>query len=203
MAPARKGTEKRHNPVESICRKIRAIQKREELPNPSQQIIKYQSSSFDSPQTNTRKDFEEVLRRMTASRLPTTNTHFSGSEKDDAFASSPQTVSPRAPATSHLSSPENSTYPVLTRPENISRLRTQSAQNYVSLVSQIRKGEPFSNKDLNNCRNENHFSTLKLDFDSTSDQSSEIFTPQDSVVKKWSLNEDGKYSSFNILSTEQ
>lgn len=195
MASARKVTEKRHHPVESICRKIRAIQRREELSNPIQQIIKFQCSSFDSPQAHTREDLEAVLKKMT-----TPNAHSSGSEKDDAFLSSPHTVSARTTSTSHPSSPERASYSVvLTSSENISGLRWQSSQNYISLVSQIRKGEPFSNKDLNNYCNKNHFSTLTLDFDATSNQSSKIFTPQDSVVKKWSWNEDGKYSSFNVL----
>ncbi|ELK24707.1 Lymphoid-restricted membrane protein [Myotis davidii] len=191
MASGRKGTERRHNPVESICRKIRAIQKREELSNQSQQITKYQSSSFDSPQANTRKDFEGILKKMAAAHIPTPNTHFSAPEKDDALISSPQTGSPRTLSVSQLSSPENATYSILKSSENISRLRSQSSQNYGSLVSQTRKRESFSNKDLNNYGNENHFSILRLDFDSTSDQSSEIFTPQDSVGKNWSLKEDG------------
>ncbi|KAK1341310.1 LOW QUALITY PROTEIN: hypothetical protein QTO34_017714 [Cnephaeus nilssonii] len=126
---------------------------------------------------------------MAAAPIPTPNTHFSASEKEDALISSPQTGSPRNPSVSQLSSPENATYSTLKSSENISRLRSQSSQNYISLVSQTRKRESFANKDLNYCGNENHFSTLKLDFDSTS--GSEIFTPRDSVVKKWSLNEDG------------
>ncbi|XP_015974703.2 inositol 1,4,5-triphosphate receptor associated 2 isoform X5 [Rousettus aegyptiacus] len=190
MASARKVTEKRHNPVESICRKIRAIQKREEISNSVQQIINYQSSSFDNPQAKTRKDFEEVLKKMSAPHIAIPGSHFSGSEKDGDFISSSQIVSPRTPSFSHLSSPENATYTViLTSSENI--LRPRCSQNSISLVSQMRKGTPFCNKDLNNCHSENNFSTLTLDFDSTSDQSSEIFTPQDSVVKKLSLNEDG------------
>lgn len=202
MASARKVTEKRHNPVESICRKIRAVQKREEISNPMRQIIKYQTSSFDSLQTNTRKDFEEVVKKMTAAYIPTPNTYFSGSEKDDAFISSPQIVSPRTSFISYLSSPENATYSViLTSSENIARTRSQNSQNYISLASQIRK--LFWNKDLNNYCSENDFSNLTFDSDSTSDQSSEIFTSQDSVVKKLSLNEDGKYLSMFILSLKQ
>uniref|UniRef100_A0A9L0TP93 Inositol 1,4,5-triphosphate receptor associated 2 n=2 Tax=Equus caballus TaxID=9796 RepID=A0A9L0TP93_HORSE len=192
MASARKITEKRHNPVESIRRKIRAIQKREEVSNPIRQIIKYQSSSFDSLQPNTRKDFEEVLKRMAAAHVPRPNARCSSSEKHDAFISSPQVLSPRTPSISRFSSPENATYSViLPSSENMSRPRSPRSQDYMSLISQIRKGGLFSNKDLNNYCNENDFSTLTLDFDFTSDRSSEFFTPQDSVVKKLSLNEDG------------
>ncbi|XP_036876256.2 uncharacterized protein [Manis javanica] len=194
MASARKVAEKRHNPVESICRKIIAIQKREETSSPGRQITKYQSSSFNSPQTNTKKDFEEVLKKMTASHSPMPNTPFPSSEKDDAFISSPLTVSPTSPPIFHLSSPENAAGAViLPSSENISRPRSQSSETYTSLVSQIRKGERFSNKDLNNHCSENNLHALALDSDSTSDQSSEFVT-QDSVAKKLSLSEDGKYS---------
>lgn len=131
---------------------------------------------------------------MTASHSPMPNAPFSSPEKDDAFISSPLTVSPTSPPTSHLSSPENAAGAViLPSSENISRPRSQSSETYTSLVSQIRKGERFSNKDLNNHCSENNFRALALDSDSTSDQSSEFVT-QDSVAKKLSLSEDGKYS---------
>ncbi|KAI5158798.1 Inositol 1,4,5-Triphosphate Receptor Associated 2 [Manis pentadactyla] len=199
MASARKVAEKRHNPVESICRKIIAIQKREEISSPGRQITKYQSSSFNSPQTNTKKDFEEVLKKMTASHSPMPNAPFSSPEKDDAFISSPLTVSPTSPPTSHLSSPENAAGAViLPSSENISRPQSQSYETYTSLVSQIRKGERFSNKDLNNHCSENNFRALALDSDSTSDQSSEFVT-QDSVAKKLSLSEDGSVGMAKII----
>ena len=101
-----------------------------------------------------------------------------------------QIVSPRTPAIFHVSSPENATYSlILTSSENISRLRSQSSQDYTSLIQQITKRELFANKDLTNYCSGNDFSTLALDFDSTSDLSSEFLT-QDSVVKKLSLNEE-------------
>ncbi|MXQ80006.1 hypothetical protein E5288_WYG013810 [Bos mutus] len=189
MASAKKVAEKRHNPVESICRKLRAIQKREDISDPIRQIIKYQSSSFDSPQTNPKKDFEEVLKKMMAAHVPLLDTLFLSPEKDGTFTSQSQIVSPRTPSISHLSSPENAKYSlILAGSENISRPRSQSSQNYTSLTPQIMKRELFANKDLTNYCSENDFSTLALDFDSTSDQSS---TPQDSVVKKLSPNEEG------------
>lgn len=201
MASAKKTTEKRHDPVESIRRKIQAIRKREEISNPMRQIVKYQSSSFDSPQTNPKKDFEEVLRKMTAAHVPRPSLLFSNTEKEGAFNSSPQVVSPRTPSTSYLSSPDNATYSViLTSSENTSRPESKSSQNYTSLISQIRKQELSSHKDLNSYCSKNNFSTSTRDFDSTSDQSSEFFSPQDSVVKKLSLNEEGKYSSFIVYS---
>ncbi|XP_037704036.1 inositol 1,4,5-triphosphate receptor associated 2 [Choloepus didactylus] len=174
MASARKVTEKRHNPVESICRKIRAIQEGEAISNPIRQIIKYRSSSFDSPQTNTKKRFEEVLKKMIAAHIPKPHTNFSSTEEDGAFISSPQVVSPRTLPVSHVTSPENA-----------------QCSQYTSLTSQIRKVEFFSNKDLKNFCSKNDFSTLTLDFDSTSGRSSEFFTSQDSEVKNLCLNEEG------------
>ncbi|XP_027968995.1 lymphoid-restricted membrane protein [Eumetopias jubatus] len=200
MASARKVTDKRHNPVESICRKIRAIQKRKEISDPVQQILKYQSSSFDSPQINTKKDFEKVLKNMATTPIPSPNTCFSSIEKDDAIIISPQIMSPRIPSISHLSSPENATYPIpLTSSENLSRPRSQSSQNYTSRVSQTRKGEHFFNKDLKNCCSENNFSASTLDFDSTSHKNSECFTPQESLAKKLSLNGAGSVGVAKII----
>lgn len=204
MASVKKAAEKRHNPVQSICRKIQAIQKREESTSPIRQIIRYQSSRFDSPQTNPKKDFEEVLKKMMTAAFPLPNPRSSSPEKVGAFTSHPQRASPRTPSISHLSSPEYATYSLLlTSSENISRPRSQSSQNYTSLIPQIRKRELLSNKDLKNCGSENDFSALTLDFDSTSNQSSEFFTPQDSLVKKLSLNGEGKYSSSNICSSDK
>ena len=201
MASAKKVAEKRHNPVESICRKLRAIQKREDVSDPIRQITKYQSSSFDSPQTNPKKDFEGVLKKMMAAHLRLPDTLFLSPEKDGSFASQSQIVSPRTPSVSHLSSPENATCSLmLTSSENISRPRSQSSQNDTSLIPQIMKRELFANKDLTNYCSGNDFSTLALDFDSPSDQSS---TPQDSVVKKLSPDEEGKYSSFNVCSSNK
>uniref|UniRef100_A0A8D2JIE2 Inositol 1,4,5-triphosphate receptor associated 2 n=1 Tax=Sciurus vulgaris TaxID=55149 RepID=A0A8D2JIE2_SCIVU len=191
MTSAKKVTEKRHNPVESICRKIKAIQKGEAISNPVRQIIKYQSSCFDSPQTNAKKNFEEVLRKMTATHIPVQDSHFSSSEKVATFISSPETASPRTPSISDLHSPKNATYTVgLTGSEDIARLRSQNSQCDTSLLSQVGPGEFFSSKDLSNYCSGNNSCTLTLGFDSTSTQSSKFFT-QDSVVRKLSLNDDG------------
>ncbi|XP_047597470.1 inositol 1,4,5-triphosphate receptor associated 2-like [Lutra lutra] len=199
MAAVRKVTDKRHNPVESICRKIRAIQKREDISDPVRQILKYQSSNFDSPQINTEEDIEEVLKNMATTPIPSPNTFFSSTSRDNAIITSPQIRSPRTPSISHLCSPENATYPVpLTSSEHLSRPRPESCQNSTSWASQTRKGEHFSTKDLNNhC--ENHFNALTLDFDSTSDKNSECLTPQESVVKKLSLNEAGSVGVAKII----
>ncbi|XP_075863673.1 inositol 1,4,5-triphosphate receptor associated 2 isoform X1 [Microcebus murinus] len=192
MASARKVPGKRHNPVESICRKIRAIQRREAISDPIRQIIKYQSSSFDSPQTNTKRNFEEVLRKLTAAHIPVPDSHLSSYDTVDTFASAPQILSPGTPSSAHLSPPEAETYSViLTSSGNISKPRSASNRTYTSSMSQTRKQEFSSSERLNNYASDNHFSALTLDFDSNFCRSSECLDPQVSVVKKLSLNEDG------------
>uniref|UniRef100_UPI00398E73CA inositol 1,4,5-triphosphate receptor associated 2 n=1 Tax=Pristiophorus japonicus TaxID=55135 RepID=UPI00398E73CA len=56
---------KRHNPVESICRKIQTIQRRDEVSNPTLKIPKFRSRNFESPQTSVRKNMEVILRNRT------------------------------------------------------------------------------------------------------------------------------------------
>ncbi|KAM6291016.1 inositol 1,4,5-triphosphate receptor associated 2 [Porphyrio hochstetteri] len=60
------GANKRHhNPVDSICRKIKSIQMMDQVSNPALQIPKFQSRNFDSPQCNIRKNLEEILKKRT------------------------------------------------------------------------------------------------------------------------------------------
>ncbi|NXX93177.1 LRMP protein, partial [Centropus bengalensis] len=51
-----------HNPVESICRKIKSIQMMDQASNTALQIPKFQSRNFDSPQCNKKKNLEEILK---------------------------------------------------------------------------------------------------------------------------------------------
>ncbi|NXK26611.1 LRMP protein, partial [Arenaria interpres] len=54
-----------HNPVDSICRKIKSIQMMDQVSNPALQIPKFQSQNFDSPQCNIKKNLEEILKKRT------------------------------------------------------------------------------------------------------------------------------------------
>ncbi|NXM31429.1 LRMP protein, partial [Oxyruncus cristatus] len=54
-----------HNPVDSICRKIRSIRMMDHVSNPALQIPKFQSRNFDSPQCNVKKNLEEILKGRT------------------------------------------------------------------------------------------------------------------------------------------
>ncbi|XP_036433605.1 inositol 1,4,5-triphosphate receptor associated 2 [Colossoma macropomum] len=56
-------TPRRHNPVDSICRKLQTIQRRDKEANSPFQIPKLQSSSYDSPHTGLRHNLEAILKK--------------------------------------------------------------------------------------------------------------------------------------------
>ncbi|XP_051977104.1 inositol 1,4,5-triphosphate receptor associated 2 [Xyrauchen texanus] len=55
-------TPRRHNPVDSICRKLQTIQRRDQEINSPFQIPKFQSSSYDSPHSGLRINLETILK---------------------------------------------------------------------------------------------------------------------------------------------
>ncbi|XP_071278122.1 inositol 1,4,5-triphosphate receptor associated 2 [Agelaius tricolor] len=68
MKSSKHGAKKqRHNPVDSICRKIKSIQMMDQVSNPALQIPKFQSQNFDSPQSNMKKNVEEILKGRSCS----------------------------------------------------------------------------------------------------------------------------------------
>ncbi|KAJ7329260.1 hypothetical protein JRQ81_015434 [Phrynocephalus forsythii] len=54
-----------HHPVDSLCRKLQAINMMDQASNPALQIPKFQSKNFDSPQSNVKKNLEEILKKRT------------------------------------------------------------------------------------------------------------------------------------------
>ncbi|MCI4388727.1 hypothetical protein PGIGA_G00089390 [Pangasianodon gigas] len=56
-------TPRRHNPVDSICRKLQTIQRRDREPNSPFQIPKLQSCSYDSPHTGLRRNLDTILKK--------------------------------------------------------------------------------------------------------------------------------------------
>ncbi|XP_067283358.1 inositol 1,4,5-triphosphate receptor associated 2 isoform X2 [Pseudorasbora parva] len=58
-------TPRRHNPVDSICRKLQTIQRRDQEVNSPFQIPKFQSSSYDSPHSGLRLNLESILKNRT------------------------------------------------------------------------------------------------------------------------------------------
>lgn len=57
-------SQRRHNPVDSICRKLKTIQRRNEEADSSPfHIPRFQSSSYDSPQPGLRCNLESILKK--------------------------------------------------------------------------------------------------------------------------------------------
>ncbi|KAG8438552.1 hypothetical protein GDO86_004933 [Hymenochirus boettgeri] len=110
---------KRHNPVDSICRKIKTIQMRDQESNPNLQIPKFQSRNFDSPQSNTKKNLEEMLKNRTVKnpeKVPgTAGKELGGfsSPSINIFSPGVRTASPHMQSISECGSPlGNSTYSI-------------------------------------------------------------------------------------------
>ncbi|XP_063164862.1 inositol 1,4,5-triphosphate receptor associated 2 [Candoia aspera] len=103
---------KRHHPVDSLCRKLQAISMMDQASNPALQIPKFQSKNFDSPQSNTKKNLEEILKKRT----------LKSSESNSALCAN---LSLLSPSSDNLFSPG----PVITqtpRHRRISDIRSES-----------------------------------------------------------------------------
>ncbi|NXQ12920.1 LRMP protein, partial [Peucedramus taeniatus] len=75
-----------HNPVDSICRKIKSIQMMDQVSNPSLQIPKFQSRNFDSPQSNTKKNLEEILKGRTCRGRESACSPLASPDGDNVFS---------------------------------------------------------------------------------------------------------------------
>ncbi|NWJ09711.1 LRMP protein, partial [Crypturellus undulatus] len=83
-----------HNPVESICRKIKSIQMMDQVTNPALQIPKFQSRDFDSPQYNIKKNLEEILKKRTRRSHGNAALHLKSPSSDSVFSPDLQGLSP-------------------------------------------------------------------------------------------------------------
>ncbi|XP_062348474.1 inositol 1,4,5-triphosphate receptor associated 2 [Cinclus cinclus] len=103
------GAKKRHhNPVDSICKKIKSIRMMDQVSNPALQIPKFQSRNFDSPQSNTKKNLEEILKGRTCRTQESTCLPLASPGSDSIFFAD----SPGPGATSDSCS-VNATSPIL------------------------------------------------------------------------------------------
>ncbi|XP_058047677.1 inositol 1,4,5-triphosphate receptor associated 2 [Ahaetulla prasina] len=85
---------KRHHPVASLCRKLQAINMMDQASNPALQIPKFQSKNFDSPQSNTKKNLEEILKKRTLKSNSSldTNLFLLSPSSDNLFSPNPGMV---------------------------------------------------------------------------------------------------------------
>ncbi|KFW94144.1 hypothetical protein N336_07464, partial [Phalacrocorax carbo] len=75
-----------HNPVDSICRKIKSIQMMDQASNSALQIPKLQSQNFDSPQCNIKKNLEEILKKRTFRGHDSSDPHLISPSSDSVFS---------------------------------------------------------------------------------------------------------------------
>ncbi|KAM9581210.1 inositol 1,4,5-triphosphate receptor associated 2 isoform 2-T3 [Guaruba guarouba] len=194
------GANKRHhNPVDSICRKIKSIQMMDQVSNPALQIPKFQSQNFDSPQCNVKRNLEELLKKRTFRSHDSTDPHLISPSCDSIFSADLQLLSP---CLGHMSdsSPINATYSIIKRKERSSsswmpvcamescsssyvRSREANTQNKLSALSNIEsKDVTHEQKYLTSSPNLYYF---------TPDKKSESAVNQSPVPKRLPLSEKG------------
>uniref|UniRef100_A0A8C2A335 Lymphoid-restricted membrane protein n=1 Tax=Cyprinus carpio TaxID=7962 RepID=A0A8C2A335_CYPCA len=102
-------TPRRHNPVDSICRKLQTIQRRDQEVNSPFQIPKFQSSSYDSPHSGLRLNLEAILKKRTVRTDGDSDCDSSASMLTPTASPGPGSAAntPRAPIT-----PGNATYTI-------------------------------------------------------------------------------------------
>ncbi|KAG1953376.1 inositol 1,4,5-triphosphate receptor associated 2 isoform X2 [Pimephales promelas] len=114
-------TPRRHNPVDSICRKLQTIQRRDQEVNSPFQIPKFQSSSYDSPHSGLRLNLEAILKKRTVRSDGET-------ECDSAADMVTPTASPRPGSSSNTPyasiTPTNATYTITSMLGTLGERRT-------------------------------------------------------------------------------
>ncbi|XP_067150920.1 inositol 1,4,5-triphosphate receptor associated 2 [Apteryx mantelli] len=205
------GANKRHhNPVDSICRKIKSIQMMDQVSNPALQIPKFQSQNFDSPQCNIKKNLEEILKKRTFRSHNNTAPHLISPSSDTVFSPDLRVLSPCFRHMSDCCS-VNATYSIIKSEEKTSkpwmpvcqtensspslfRTREANAQNQLCVLSSIEsKDVPHEQKYLTSSPNL-HFLT--------SDKKSESAVIQSPVPKRLSLGERGWKQSLGYKADE-
>ncbi|XP_025899049.1 lymphoid-restricted membrane protein isoform X2 [Nothoprocta perdicaria] len=142
------GANKRHhNPVESICRKIKSIQMMDQVSNPALQIPKFQSRNFDSPQYNIKKNLEEILKKRTCRSHNNTAPHLISPSGDSIFSPDLRGLSPCLGRISDCSS-VNATYSIIDSEEKMSKPWTPTCQSEKSTPSLFRTREANARNEL-------------------------------------------------------
>ncbi|XP_043372237.1 inositol 1,4,5-triphosphate receptor associated 2 isoform X6 [Dermochelys coriacea] len=192
-------TNKRHhNPVDSICRKIKTIQMMDQVSNPSLQIPKFQSRNFDSPQTNIKKNLEEILKKRTFKSHETSGPYFLSPSSDKIFSPCPQATGHRQWMSDFHTG--NATYSIGKNKEKMREpwLPMGQIESSPPLLktgeANIRMGQlsAASNVECKNLTCEDNYltSSPNLPF-LTTVQKAECFAFQSPVVKRLSLSERG------------
>ncbi|XP_074854581.1 inositol 1,4,5-triphosphate receptor associated 2 [Carettochelys insculpta] len=198
MMSSENGTNKRHNPVDSICRKIKTIQMMDQVSNPALQIPKFQSRNFDSPQTNIKKNLEEILKKRTFKSHETSGPCFLSPTRDTVFSPCPQAMGRRQRTSDFHAG--NATYSIGKNKEKTGKpwLPIGQIESSPSLLktgdTNIYMGQLWaaSNTERKDLPPEDSYltSSPNLPF-LTTVQKAECFAFQSPVVKRLSLSERG------------
>uniref|UniRef100_H3BC04 Uncharacterized protein n=1 Tax=Latimeria chalumnae TaxID=7897 RepID=H3BC04_LATCH len=203
---------RRHNPVDSICRKIRTIQRRSQGTNPTSHIPKFQSRNFDSPQINFKKNLETILKNRTIKNRESDPASFLSMGNESMFRQSTPTASPSLQVTlSFQSAAGNKVYSRVGTTEEeaaMPQLLFHGVQNCSTPV--VKEGKntvclcTASNADYKSSLNENVRCSAAVPVGSVNQNSctplqrSKYPTLQFPVVKKLSLT-DATGTPFNVV----
>ncbi|CAM2097632.1 unnamed protein product [Caretta caretta] len=184
--------------VDSICRKIKTIQMMDQVSNPALQIPKFQSRNFDSPQTNIKKNLEEILKKRTFKSHETSGPYFLSPSSDKIFSPCPQAAGHRRCMSDFHTG--NATYSVGKNKEKMRKpwLPMGQIESSPPLLksgeANIRMGQlsAASNVECKDLTREDNYltSSPNLPF-LTTVQKAECFAFQSPVVKRLSLSERG------------
>nr|XP_021149578.1 lymphoid-restricted membrane protein isoform X3 [Columba livia]XP_021149579.1 lymphoid-restricted membrane protein isoform X3 [Columba livia]XP_021149580.1 lymphoid-restricted membrane protein isoform X3 [Columba livia]XP_021149581.1 lymphoid-restricted membrane protein isoform X3 [Columba livia]XP_021149582.1 lymphoid-restricted membrane protein isoform X3 [Columba livia] len=188
-----------HNPVDSICRKIKSIQMMDQVSNPTLQIPKLQSRNFDSPQCNTKKNLEEILKKRTVRSHYSTGPHLTSPSNDSGSSADLQLLSPCLGCNSESCS-ANATYTTVKSEERSSNSWMPVCPMETCSPSYFRTGEATTQNKL--CalsnieskdvpREQNYLTSSPNLYFFTSDKKSGSAVIQSPVLKRLPLSERG------------
>ncbi|XP_059673023.1 inositol 1,4,5-triphosphate receptor associated 2 [Gavia stellata] len=208
MSSDRGANKRHHNPVDSICRKIKSIQMMDQVSNPALQIPKFQSRNFDSPQCNIKKNLEEILKKRTFRSHDSTGPHLISPSNDSVFSADLQLLSP---CLGRISDPcsANATYSIIKSEERSSNSWMPVCSMENSSPSYFRSREAntqnklcaLSNGESKGVLREQKYLTSSPNlYFFTSDKKSESAVIQSPVPKRLSLSERGWKQSLGYKS---
>ncbi|XP_042745668.1 inositol 1,4,5-triphosphate receptor associated 2 isoform X2 [Lagopus leucura] len=148
MSSERGASKRHHNPVDSICRKIKSIQMMDQVSNPALQIPKFQSRNFDSPQCNIKKNLEEILKKRTFRSRNSASPPFFSPSSDSVFSADLQLLSPCSRRISDCSSAD-ATYSVIEREE-------RSSNTWLPVCSMDSCSPPYFTSREENAQNQRY-----------------------------------------------
>ncbi|KAK2537663.1 Lrmp [Columba guinea] len=179
----------------------------DQVSNPALQIPKLQSRNFDSPQCNTKKNLEEILKKRTVRSHHSTGPHLTSPSSDSGSSADLQLLSPCLGRNSESCS-ANATYTTVKSEERSSNSWMPVCPMETCSSSYFRTGEATTQNKL--CalsnieskdvpREQNYLTSSPNLYFFTSDKKSESAVIQSPVLKRLPLSERGKVAVSQIV----